>query len=242
MAHTVKSFTQDLDRLSDMVREMGGLVDGQLDRAVQALADRDSDIATDVASRDGRVDEMESGIREYAVRLLACRQPMARDLRFVITAMSIATDLERFGDLVKDIAERTIEVNKAQPMEVASAMPDLGRLARQMSKEVIDAFAAADAAKARAVRDRDGELDALYAEVFRDSLAYMIFLMEDPRDIAACTHLLFIGKDIEEMGNLAAHIAESVVFSVEGGTLGRVQPGHMPGSGGRVRDGVRGNV
>ena len=100
MEHTVRSFTQDLARLSDMIREMGELVDGQLERSVQALVDRDSDVASDVAGQDGRVDDMESDIREYAVRLLARRQPMARDLRFVITAMSIATDLERFGDLL----------------------------------------------------------------------------------------------------------------------------------------------
>ena len=108
----MKAFTQDLERLLDMVREMGALVERQLERAVQALADRDSDVASDVAGQDVRLDEMESDVREYAVRLLARRQPMARDLRFVITAVSIATDLERFGDLVKDVAERTIEVNR----------------------------------------------------------------------------------------------------------------------------------
>ena len=223
--HIVKSFTHELSHLSAMVQEMGALVDSQIERSVRALSNRDSDLAREVTEADGRVDAMEREIRTYAVRLLARRQPMARDLRFVIAAMSVATDLERLGDHIENVGDRAIEVNKAQPMERAAGVPDLGRLAQRMTRDVMDAFAAADAAKARAVRSVDSELDARYAEVFRDLLAYLVFEMDDPRDIAACTHLLFIGKNFEHAGNLTANIAESVLFCVEGDAPGGKHPG-----------------
>ena len=127
--------------------------------------------------------------------------------------------LERLGECVKNVAERTVEVNKAQPMAPAASVPELGRVARRMTSDALDAFTASDAAGGGAVRSRDAELGGLYAETFRDLLAYLIFAMEDPRDIATCTHLLFIGKNFEQVGDLAASIAESAVYSVEGATI-----------------------
>ena len=233
--HIVRSFTRDLARLSSMIGDLGELVATQIECAVQALADRNSALASEVAERDSRIDALEDEARRYGIQLLALRQPMARDLRFIVSAMSIATDLERLGDYVRNVAERTIEVNKAQPLECAHTVPGLGRLARQMTGEVMDAFADADADEARAVRRRVAELDTLHVDSFRELLAYLVFVMEDPRDTAACTQLLFIGQNFVHMGNLAADIAESVVYIAEGAAGGDRSRDHRPEPGAESR-------
>ena len=223
--HRVKSFGEDLTRLSDLVEEMGDRAAGQIDQAVRALADRDSSLASAVIEGDGRIDQMRTDVHEYAVRLLALRQPMAVDLRHIVSALLISRDLERIGDYAADIAQRTVAVNERQAVEPAAELPQLGRLVQGMTREVLAALAGKDPAKARAARGRDREIDDLYAEVFRDVLRYMIFMMEDPRDIAACTHLLFIGKNLEYIRDLAADIAGAILYHVEGDVLGSNRSG-----------------
>ena len=228
MSHIVKSFDRDLSQLSSMVDSMGRQVHHRIDQAVQALADRDSTVAADVAAQEHTVATMRAAIHRYAVRVLALRTPIARDLRQVVSALLISSDLERIAGHLKNIAERTVDVNKAepvertielnqeQPAEPAAGVPRVGRLAQRMVADVMEACAEADPDKARAVRSHAGELQAVHADVFRELLAYLIFGMEDPRDMAACTHLLFIGKGMEQIGTLAADIAKAVIYHVEG--------------------------
>lgn len=211
--HIVKSFDEELTRLTDLVSRMGGLAETQLSEAIEALAKRDSARAQQVIDNDADIDALEVEIDEAAVTLLALRQPMAGDLRQIITAMKIAPDLERIGDYAKNVARRTIAINQIPPVKPLFTIPRMGRMVRTMINDVLDAFATGDADKARAVWASDREVDDIYDSMFRELLTYM---MEDSRNISACTHLLFIAKNIERMGDLATNIAERVVFRVEG--------------------------
>ena len=228
MRHIVKSFDRDLSQLAAMVDRMGRQVQRLIEQVVQALANREPALAEDAGSQEHTVGAMRNAIHRYAVRLLALRTPFAGDLRQVVSALLISSDLERIAGHLKNIAERTVDVNKAepvertielnqeQPAEPAAGVPRVGRLAQRMVADVMEACAEADPDKARAVRSRAGELQAVHADVFRELLAYLIFGMEDPRDMAACTHLLFIGKGMEQIGTLAADIAKAVIYHVEG--------------------------
>lgn len=211
--HIVKSFDEDLKRLDNIIAEMGGLAEVQLASAINALLKRDSDKANQVISTDNQLDALEKEVDELAVQMLALRQPMAEDLRVVITALRTASVIERIGDYAKNIAKRTVAISQSAPIGPTKTIGRMGNQVQSMIKNVLDAYITRDAAKAEDVRASDGEVDALHTSLFRELLTYM---MEDPRNITACTHLLFIAKNIERIGDHATNIAENVHFLVHG--------------------------
>jgi phosphate transport system protein len=182
---------------------------------------RDSYLAASVIEGDAKVDQLERELDNLAIRLLALRQPMARDLREIVVALKIGSDLERICDYAANVAKRSIALSQSPPLQPVYALPRMARLALLLVKEVIDAFVERDADKALAVWNRDEELDEMYASLFREFLTYM---MEDPRIIGACTHLLFMAKNIERIGDHATNVAEYVYYLVHGTPLEQVRP------------------
>jgi phosphate transport system protein len=219
--HIVKSFDEELKRLSNLLARMGGLVEAQIATAIQAVAQRDGDLASGVIRSDARVDELEREIDDQVLRVMALRQPVAADLRFALGALRIAADLERSADYAKNVAKRAIALNQVAPLRPVHAIPRMGAMVREMLKDVLDAFAARDVAKAVAVWNRDEELDEMYGSLFRELLTYM---MEDPRNITGSTHLLFIAKNIERIGDHTTNIAETIHFLVTGVPLRAERP------------------
>ncbi len=219
--HIVKSYDEELQRLNQELLNMGSLIDAQLAAAINAVAKVDSELAAEVVEQDRTVDQLEHDIDEQAIRVLALRQPIARDLRDVVSALKIASDLERIGDYAANIAKRTIAISQTTPAKPIRFIPAMGRLARTLTRDVIDAFAKRDAKKAVAVWMRDVEIDEMYTGLFRQLLTYM---MEDPRSITAGTHLLFMAKNIERIGDHATNIAETVYYMVNGEPLKKSRP------------------
>jgi phosphate transport system protein len=219
--HIIKSYDQELQRLDNIVAEMGGTAESQLASAMEAIVKRDADLAAMVIESDARVDELEREVESLAVRLLALRQPMARDLRQIIAALKISTDLERIGDYATNVAKRSIALDQVPPVRPVYALPRMGRLAGAMIKDVLDAYVERDAAKAMAVWLRDEELDEMYTSLFRELLTYMI---EDPRNITAGTHLLFMAKNLERIGDHTTNVAETLYFLVNGTPMQQVRP------------------
>lgn len=219
--HTVRSFDADLQRLANTVVRTGGLVEAQLAAAMQALARRDSALAAEVIAGDAKVDALEQEIHDTAVRLIALRQPVAEDLRHVVGALKIAGDLERIGDYGANVAKRTMVVNQSPPVRTVAAMPHMARLAQEIVKDVLDAYVERDVERAIAVWRRDEEIDELHTSLFRELVTYM---MEDPRNITACTHLMFIAKNIERIGDHATNIAEIIYYLVQGRPLKDTRP------------------
>ncbi|MBM3585795.1 MAG: phosphate signaling complex protein PhoU [Alphaproteobacteria bacterium] len=213
--HTVKSYDEALGRLTRDVLAMGGLVESQLASAVQALVRRDGELAAQVIANDQRIDELEIRIDEQVTRILALRQPMAGDLRLVKTALKMSSDLERMGDLAANTAKRSLALTQADPVALRAAIARMADVVQAMIKDVLDAFAQRDADKAIAVRQRDTEVDEIYNGVFRALLTYM---MEDQAHITPCTHLLFIAKNIERIGDHTTNVAEMVAYLVKGAT------------------------
>lgn len=211
--HTVKAFDEQLKRLDHLIAEMGGLAETQLANAIEALIRRDGERASRVVGIDMRLDELELEVDHHTVMLLALRQPMASDLREIIAALKTANILERIGDYAKNVAKRTGTLVEMPPVPPSLTIGRLGRLAQEMVKDVLDAYLARDVEKANMVRERDKELDALYTSLFRELLTYM---MEDARNITACTHLLFVAKNLERVGDHATNIAEITHFLVKG--------------------------
>jgi phosphate transport system protein len=219
--HIIKSYDEELERLNKMIVEMGGMAESQLAAAIDAVMKRDSDLAASVIESDAKVDHLERELDNLAIRLLALRQPMARDLREIVVALKIGSDLERICDYAANVAKRSIALSQSPPLQPVYALPRMARLALLLVKDVIDAFVERDADKALAVWNRDEELDEMYASLFREFLTYM---MEDPRIIGACTHLLFMAKNIERIGDHATNVAEYVYFLVHGTPLEQVRP------------------
>lgn len=211
--HIVKSFDDELNKLDNAIAKMGGLAEHQLAEAIEALVHRDIEKAAMVTAADKFIDQLESEIDHDAVTLLARRQPMAADLRSVIAALKASGIIERIGDYAKNMAKRTIALAEVPPMPPTASVARLGRLTQQMFKDVLDAYSERDPEKADLVRARDQEVDALYMSVFRELLTYM---MEDPRNITPCTHLLFVAKNIERIGDHATNIAEHIHYVVCG--------------------------
>ncbi len=211
--HTVRAFDQELTRLSQTIIRMGGLAESQLAAAVEAMSRRNSEMAAQVVQGDSQIDALEQEIDEQAVHLLALRQPMAQDLRLVIAALKIAADLERIGDYAANVAKRSMALNQVPPTEPAGTVPRMAQLVLANIKRVLDAYVDLDPAKAIDVWESDAEVDEMYTSLFRETLTYM---MEDPRNITPCTHLLFIAKNIERMGDHATNIAEVIHFLVTG--------------------------
>jgi phosphate transport system protein len=219
--HIVKSYDEELQRLSKMIVEMGGLAESQLAAAIEAVQDRDSELAARVIEDDAKVDQLERELDNLAIRLLALRQPMARDLREIFVALKIASDLERICDYCANVAKRSIALSQVPPIQPAHALPRMAHLALLLVKDVIDAYVEHDADKALDVWNRDEELDEMYASLFREFLTYM---MEDPRNIGTCTHLLFMAKNIERIGDHATNIAENLYYLVHGTPLTQARP------------------
>jgi phosphate transport system protein len=219
--HIIKSYDQELHRLDNIITEMGGLAESQLSSALEAVAKRDSDLAAQVIESDTAVDELEREVESLVVRLLALRQPMARDLRQIVAALKISTDLERIGDYAANVAKRAMALDQLPPASTAFAIQRMGRLGGAMIKDILDAYVERDADKALEVWLRDEELDELYTGLFRELLTYMI---EDPRTITACTHLLFMAKNLERIGDHTTNIAETLYFLVHGTPLTQVRP------------------
>ncbi len=219
--HTVKSYDEDLRRLNKTIAEMGGLAETQLAEAVDALVGRDSDSAAAVIESDQRIDQLEREVDASVVRLLALRQPMASDLRLIVAALKIASDIERIGDYAANVAKRAIALNQMPLARPVNSLPRMGRQVQQMIKDVLDAFVDKDAAKAEAVWNRDEEVDDTYNSLFRELLTYM---MEDPRNISACIHLLFIAKNVERIGDHTTNIAETIHFMVHGKPIVAARP------------------
>src|SRR5499427_8936978 len=200
---------------------MGGLAESQLATAIDAVVKRDSDLAAGVVEGDAKVDQLQRDLDNLAIRLLALRQPMARDLREIFAALKIASDLERICDYAANVAKRSIALNQTPPVRPVYALPRMAHLAQLLVKDVLDAYVARDADKAYSVWIRDAELDEMYSSLFRELLTYM---MEDPRSIGPCTHLLFIAKNIERIGDHATNIAENLYYLVNGAPLEQVRP------------------
>jgi len=219
--HTVKSFDGELQHLSQVIAEMGGLAESQLASAIDALVRRDADLAGRVVQADKRIDDLDTEISNYTVRILALRQPMAQDLREVVAAIKISADLERIGDYAKNIAKRALILSQSAPMRPVNSIPRMGAIAQQIVKGVLDAYIDKDADRAQAAWRRDEDVDEMYNSLFRELLTYM---MEDPRNISPCTHLLFIAKNIERIGDHATNIAEIIYFLVHGKSLDESRP------------------
>jgi len=214
MEHTLKAFDADLQELARMIAEMGGLAERQIGDALDALNRRDTVLARSVIAADSRVDSLQHQIEEKAILTIARRQPMAVDLRDLVGALRVSNDLERIGDLAKNIAKR-VEVmdGELSLQKVMRGIEHMTELVLTQIKEVLDAYARRDVAKAMEVWRADEEVDAVNNSLFRELLTYM---MEDPRNISLCTHLLFCAKNIERMGDHATNIAETIYYMVEG--------------------------
>lgn len=220
--HIVKSFQDQLESLSTNIVQMGGLCETQLTDAIEAISRRDMGIAEKVVAQDSKIDELEAMVEQQAIRLLALRQPMASDLRETLAALKISADLERIGDLAKNVAKRALVISR-DPTEqhLTQGLARMGRLALAQVKNVLDAFSRRDANAALAVRNSDNEIDDIYNSLFRELLTYM---MEDPRKISASTHLLFVAKNFERIGDHATNIAETIVYFVTGSKVGGPRP------------------
>ena len=219
--HIIKSYDQELQRLDNTIAEMGGMAEAQLAAAIEAVSKRDSDLATNVIEGDAKVDELEQETEALVVRLLALRQPMARDLRQIVAALKTATDLERICDYAANVAKRSIVLNQSAPVKPVYALPRMGALCQAMIKDMLDAYVQRDAEKALSVWLRDEELDEMYTSLFRELLTYMI---EDARNITPCTHLLFMAKNLERIGDHTTNIAETLYFLVHGRPLAQIRP------------------
>jgi phosphate transport system protein len=219
--HIIKSYDEELGRLNKTIVEMGGMAESQLAAAIEAVAKRDSELAARVVEGDARVDELERELDNLAIRLLALRQPMARDLREIFAALKIGSDLERICDYAANVAKRSIALSQTPAIQPVHALPRMGTLALRLVKDVIDAYVERDADKALDVWRSDEELDEMYSSLFREFLTYM---MEDPRNIGACTHLLFMAKNIERIGDHATNIAENLYYLVHGKALTEMRP------------------
>jgi phosphate transport system protein len=219
--HIVAAYDQELNKLSSMILRMGGLAEANLESAIRAVSSRDSALAERVVAADKKLDELETEVDEAATRMLALRQPMAVDLRAIIAALKLSADLERIGDYAKNMAKRSIALNQAPALDAAHAVPRLGKLVQRMINDVLDAYARRDVTLAKDVWQRDEDVDQLYNSMFRDLLTYM---MEDARTITSGTHLMFIAKNLERIGDIATNMAETICFLIEGRHLQEARP------------------
>ena len=214
--HIVKSFDTELARLTGEIVRMGEISIAQLEAAMDVVERRDSRAAERVIINDDAIDSLESVVGQDVVKLLVLRQPMARDLREVLAALRIASDIERVGDYAANLAKRSMALNLSPPVAHARGLPALAELAAELMREVIEAYRDRDVERAITARARDAELDTLYTGLFRELLTYM---MEDPRQITSCTHLLFMAKNIERIGDHATNIAENIWYLVNGDAM-----------------------
>lgn len=220
--HTTKAFDEDLQTLVQMIAEMGGQVERQFADSIDALVRHDRDRAQHVVAADTEIDDLQRSVGERAVATIATRQPMAVDLRDIVGILRIANELERIGDLAKNISKRVVTLNgNDMPRKALNGVKHIATLAQGQVRDVLDSFASRDIAKARAVWTKDEEIDAIYTSLFRELLTYM---MEDPEMVTFGIHLLFCAKNIERMGDHATNIAEAVCYMVEGHSFSEERP------------------
>jgi phosphate transport system protein len=212
--HTLRAYDEELEGLTAELSRMGGLAEVEVSDSVRAIARRDVALAQAVIARDARLDEIEAEIERRAIRMIALRQPVADDLRRTVAALKISTNLERCGDLAKNIAKRALVIAESDPLTpLTRSIERMGELVSARLKDVLDAFAARDIDRARVVWQRDQEVDEHYDSIFRELLTYM---MADPRTITSCAHLLFVAKNLERIGDHATNIAEIILYEVTG--------------------------
>jgi phosphate transport system protein len=228
--HTVKSYDDELAHLTNIIARMGGLAEAQFDSAIQALVRRDSDLAMRVVGGDSQLDELEQEVQHFTVRMLALRQPVASDLRHIVAALKIASEIERIGDYAANLAKRCLILNHLPAVQPVSAVLHMSRIVQEMLKDILDAYVERDVTEAVRVWNRDEEVDEIYTSLFRELLTYM---MEDPRNITACSHLMFMAKNIERIGDHATNIAEVLHFVVLGTPIKGARP-----KGSSVEDGL----
>jgi phosphate transport system protein len=214
--HIVKSYDAELTRLTEEIVRMGEIAAHQVHAAIDALERRDTRNAERVVANDEAIDALEQEVSHDVLRLLALRHPIARDLREVMAALRIASDIERIGDYAANVAKRSMVLNLTAPVAPAARLAPLATIAGEMLREVLQAYRERDPDRARAVRERDVDLDSLYTALFRELLTYM---MEEPRTISSCAHLLFMAKNLERIGDHATNIAENIWFVVHGENL-----------------------
>ncbi len=219
--HLVKSFDTELKRLRDMMSQMGGFVESQLANATNAVLHRDTDAAGRAVEDDTKVDALERDVEQFVIRLLALRQPMAGDLRHIVAALKMTGDIERIGDYAANVAKRSIVLAQFTPPYSLAGLANMARLVQSQLKSIIDAIANNDTETAIRVWQSDVEIDDIYTALFRELITYM---MEDPRNITPCTHLLFIAKNLERIGDHATNIAETIYYAVSGEVLTDARP------------------
>jgi phosphate transport system protein len=224
--HTVKAYGDELNQLTAEVARMGGLAEAQVADAVESVARRDIALAHAVVGRDVKLDIMHRDIEKKAIRLIALRQPVASDLRKVLSAMKLSVDLERTGDLAKNIAKRALSLAETEPMQpLTRSIERMGRLVSLRLRDVLDAYTASEIDRALSVWQSDDEVDEHYNALFRELLTYM---MGDPRTISACTHLLFMAKNLERIGDHATNIAETIHYEITGDDMVGERPRWTP--------------
>jgi len=220
--HIMSAFDEELKYLSKRIAAMGGHAERMVEQAVAALVNADPGLAQKVINDDAVLDEGQREIDDKAIIIIAKRQPMATDLREIVGAIRISADLERVGDLGKNVAKRVVAVTDGrQPTSLFRGLEALANLALTQLKEVLDVYASRSVDKISFVRDRDDQIDAMYTSLFRELLTYM---MEDPRNITPCTHLLFCAKNIERIGDHATNIAETIYYIVTGDQMPADRP------------------
>jgi phosphate transport system protein len=220
--HTTKAFDAELQEITRKVAEMGGIAEKEIADSVDALVRRDAELARRVIVADAATDMLQREIEEKSVLTIARRQPMAVDLREIISALRVCNDLERIGDLAKNIAKRVAALEgDFHPQRLLRGVQHMSAMVLSQLKRVLDAYAGRDLAAALAVWKGDEEVDALCTSLFRELLTYM---MEDPRNITFCIHLMFCAKNIERMGDHATNIAETVYYMIEGRPIADQRP------------------
>lgn len=212
--HIVRSFDNDLNQIENLITQMGGMVENQISNAAIALANRDIELGEKVRVRDRTIDDLELEVDNAVVRILALRQPKAQDLRAVVAVLKISANLERIGDYAKNIVKRSNVLGEFRTIGAsADIIKRMSGLVQAMLKDAIDAHVARDIELADDVRVRDEQVDQMHNTLFRELLTYM---MEDPRNITPCMHLLFIAKNVERMGDHVTGIAEQIHFVISG--------------------------
>src|SRR5690242_19591872 len=219
--HLVKSYDQELNKLRNLMTEMGGIVENQVALAAEAILHRDAAAATRAVEEDPKADALEREIEAFAIRLLALRQPMASDLRHIVAALKITGDIERIGDYAANVAKRSIVLSQFSTPFSLAGLAHMATLVQGQLKSIIDALGDNDADKAVEVWRSDQVVDDIYNAIFRELITYM---MEDPRNITPCTHLLFIAKNLERIGDHATNIAENLYYAVKGESLPEARP------------------
>jgi phosphate transport system protein len=227
-SHTDRAYEAELQKLRERVLVMGARVEEMIAGSMRALLERDSDLAIAVIGRDKEVNQLEVDIDDLCLRILARRQPVASDLRFLTTALKFVTDLERIGDLAVNVCERVLELNEESPLKPYIDLPRMAEAAERMVHDALDAFVAGDADAARRVIETDSVVDSYYHQIFRELLTYM---MEDPRNIFRATRIQSVAKYLERVADHATNLAELVVFMVKAKDIRH--RGKLPGSGKR---------